>query len=91
MRSWQDFDLIGTIQVALFLFSGTFAPLSVYDSAVLRRIIECSPLYQATDLIRSITLGDLSLRLLGPLAYLIVMTGIGLFVASRRMAKRLLK
>ena len=28
MRGWQDFDLIATIQVALFLFSGTFAPLS---------------------------------------------------------------
>src|SRR5262249_24616388 len=23
MRSWQDFDLVGTVQVALFLFSGT--------------------------------------------------------------------
>ena len=30
MRSWQDFDLVGLVTLPLFLFSGTFYPLSVY-------------------------------------------------------------
>src|SRR6266511_2864017 len=35
MRSWQDFDIMGTIQFTLFLFSGTFAPISTYPTGFL--------------------------------------------------------
>ena len=56
MRSWQDFDLMGSAQFALFLFSGTFVPAQGYP-AVLRWIVEVTPLYRAVDLIRGITTG----------------------------------
>lgn len=91
MRSWQDFDLIGTVQVALFLFSGTFTPLSVYHFAPLRWLIMASPLYQSVALVRAITLGRLDLGALWHVAYLIVMAGGALWLASRRMNKLLLK
>jgi lipooligosaccharide transport system permease protein len=91
LRSWQDFDLIATVQVALFLFSATFTPLSAYHSAVVRFVIECSPLYQAVQLVRGITLDELSYALWGHVAYLVVMTAVGLVIASRRMTRTLLK
>jgi lipooligosaccharide transport system permease protein len=91
IRSWQDFDLVATIQVAMFLFSATFAPLSAYHSAVARFVIRLSPLYQAVQLVRGITLDQLSYGLLDHVAYLAVMAVIGLVIASRRMTKTLLR
>jgi len=90
MRSWQDFDLMATAQFALFLFSGTFAPVSTYPP-VLRVVVEVTPLYHAVELIRGLTTGSLSLGLLGHVAYLVVIAGVGLAIAGRRMARLLLK
>jgi lipooligosaccharide transport system permease protein len=91
MRSWQDFDVVATVQIALFLFSGTFVPLSVYHQAWLRALIQVSPLYQSVALLRGITLGRLDLGMLGHVAYLAVLVAVGLIVASRRMSQQLLK
>ena len=33
MRSWQDFDLIQLVVLPLFLFSGTFYPITSYPPA----------------------------------------------------------
>jgi lipooligosaccharide transport system permease protein len=90
MRSWQDFDLLATVQLALFLFSGTFAPVGSYN-LVMRILVEVTPLYHSVELIRGITTGSLRLALLGHAAYLVVMAAIGLLVAGRRMGKLLLK
>jgi lipooligosaccharide transport system permease protein len=91
MRSWQDFDIVGTVQVALFLFSSTFTPLSVYHAAPLRWLISASPLYQSVALVRAITLGRPDLAMVGHLGYLTVMAGGALWLASRRMNRLLLK
>ncbi len=91
MRSWQDFDVVATVQIALFLFSGTFVPLSVYHQAWLRALIQVSPLYQSVALLRGITLGRLDIGMLGHVAYLAVLVAVGLVVASRRMSQQLLK
>jgi lipooligosaccharide transport system permease protein len=90
MRSWQDFDLMGTAQLALFLFSGTFAPVSSYPFP-LRLLVEATPLYHAVELIRGLTTGSLHPVLFGHAAYLVVMAGVGLAIAGRRMARQLLK
>ena len=90
MRSWQDFDLMATIQVALFLFSATFTPLSAFHSAVFRVIVQASPLYQAVVLVRGFSLGDLTVGMAGHLAYLLIMASVGLAIASRRMRAQLL-
>jgi lipooligosaccharide transport system permease protein len=89
MRSWQDFDLMGTAQFALFLFSGTFAPVSSYP-LVVQLIIKATPLYHAVELIRGLTTGSLRFGLLLHVGYLIVMTGVGLAIAGRRMGRLLL-
>ncbi|MEJ3745159.1 ABC transporter permease [Actinomycetes bacterium KLBMP 9797] len=85
MRSWQDFDLMGSAQFALFLFSGTFVPAERYP-VVLRWLVEVTPLYRAVDLIRGITAGAGGHPWLD-LAYLIAVAVLGLMVAARRVGK----
>jgi lipooligosaccharide transport system permease protein len=90
MRTWQDFDLIQLFVLPMFLFSGTFYPISAYPEA-LRVIVQITPLYQGVDLIRSLTVGAISPILLGHVAYLVAMGLVGLAVTSRRLDRLLLK
>jgi lipooligosaccharide transport system permease protein len=88
MRSWQDFDLMASAQFALFLFSGTFVPAQGYP-AVLRWVVELSPLYRSVDLVRGIAIGTGGWVWLVDVAYLIAMFAAGLAVAGRRMGRLL--
>lgn len=88
MRSWQDFDLMGSAQFTLFLFSGTFVPAEVYP-AVLRWVVELTPLYRSVHLIRGLCVGVPGWSWLLDLAYLLVLTGAMLALASRRMGRML--
>jgi lipooligosaccharide transport system permease protein len=90
MRSWQDFDLMGSAQFALFLFSGTFVPPQAYPG-VLRWLVEISPLYQSVVLVRGITIGSLGRQQAIAVLYLLAATVLGLLVAGRRMNKLLCK
>jgi lipooligosaccharide transport system permease protein len=90
MRGWQDFDIVATVQFALFLFSGTFAPVTSYPP-VMRWIVQVTPLYQAVELIRGLTTGSLRWGLLVHVGYLAALAAVGLTVAGRRMGKLLLK
>jgi lipooligosaccharide transport system permease protein len=91
MRGWQDFDLLATVQLALFLFSGTFAPVGSAYPAPLRVLVEVSPLYQSVELVRGLTTGAPGPALLLHAAYLAAMAALGLFVAGRRMSRLLLR
>ncbi len=91
MRSWQDFDLMGSVQFTLFLFSGTFVPAESYHPA-LRWLVEVTPLYRAVDLIRGISIGtDEVLGGLIDVGYLLLVTVVGLAIAGRRMTTLLCK
>ena len=90
MRSWQDFDLVVSVQFALFLFSGTFVPAERYP-AVLRWVVEFTPLYRSVDLIRSVTTASWGWRPVVDVVYLLVLFGFGLVVAGRRMTALLCK
>jgi lipooligosaccharide transport system permease protein len=90
MRSWQDFDVMAVVQFALFLFSGTFVPVSEYPRP-LELLVQATPLYHSVELIRGLTTGSAGASLLLNVGYLIVMAAAGLAVAGRRMGKLLLK
>ncbi|BFU46341.1 ABC transporter permease [Krasilnikovia sp. MM14-A1004] len=90
LRSWQDFDLMVAVQFALFLFSGTFVPAQAYP-ALLRWIVELTPLYRSVHLIRGITTGVFTPSQLADVAYLLVLLAVGLVVAGRRMERLLCK
>ncbi len=86
LRSWQDFDYLAVVIFALFLFSGTFAPVASFP-AVLRVLVELTPLYQAVELVRGLTTGLPGWGSLVHVAYLVAVATAGLTIASRRMGK----
>lgn len=90
MRSWQDFEWIALAILPMFLFSGTFYPLSTYPTAV-RWLVQITPLYQGVHLERGLTTGDVGAGLVVSAVYLLVMGGIGAVVAGRRLGRLLLR
>ena len=88
MKSWQDFDLVNMVMMPLFLFSATFFPLTVYPPA-LRIVAQISPLYHGVEIIRALTLGTVDVVIFAHIAFLVVMTLIGLSITARRLEKLL--
>jgi len=89
MRSWQHFEFVTLSTLPMFLLSTTFYPLSVYPRAI-QLFIEITPLYQGIVLLRGLTFGVVGPGLLPRVAYLVLMGLAGLFVAGRRIRRRLL-
>jgi lipooligosaccharide transport system permease protein len=90
MRGWQDFDLVQLVILPMFLFSGTFFPLSTYPRPV-QTFIQLTPLYHAVALERAVSLGLFDASNLVDVGYLVAMGIIGLAIVSRRIDGLLLK
>jgi len=89
MRSFVDFDLVNLAIIPMFLFSGTFFPLTQYPDW-LQWVVRCTPLYQGVALERALVFGDIGPGLLVHVAYLAIMGSVGLWVAGRRLSTLLL-
>lgn len=89
-NSYQQMDFINIAMLPMFLFSGSFYPLTVYPG-VIQGIIKSLPLWQAIDLERSLTLGIVSRGLLYHLVYFAVMIVVGLTITTRRLTKLFLR
>ena len=89
MKSWQNFEYVMLVAVPMFLFSGTFYPLSVYPH-VIGVIVAWSPLYQGVAILRDLVLGAPSVDLLWRAGYLLALGALGLALAGRRIGKLLL-
>ena len=73
----------------LFLFSGTFFPLSQLPES-LQLVAWATPLFHGVELVRGAVLDTLEpVTALLHLAYLLVMFGIGTFLAERTLTKRM--
>jgi lipooligosaccharide transport system permease protein len=88
MRSWTDFDLVAAAMVPMFLFSGTFFPLSRYPEWF-AWVVRSTPLYQGVELIRSLTFGTLDWTTPLHALYLIVLGTVCTRHAGRRLARLL--
>jgi lipooligosaccharide transport system permease protein len=93
--AWLERDegmnaLFRFIIMPLFLFGGTFFPISQLPP-VARQIAYLTPLWNGVDLMRHLTLGTATWGLsLVHVAYLLLWVVGGLFVASRSYARRLI-
>jgi lipooligosaccharide transport system permease protein len=77
--------------VPMFLFSGTFFPVSRLPGA-LQPVAYATPLWHGVSLCRGFTLGTIgALPALGHFAYLLSWTVVGLVVARRTYRRRLLR
>lgn len=83
-KSYQQMGLINISLLPIFLFSGSFYPLSVFPDWA-QIIIKTLPLWHAIELIRSLSLGIINFSLLGHIAYFLVMIVAGLFFTTRRL------
>jgi lipooligosaccharide transport system permease protein len=89
MRTWQDFDMVSLAFIPLFLFSGTFFPITVY-AGWLQALVRCTPLYQGVVIERAADLGIFYWVLLLHVAYLAAMAIGGMVVTRRRLGRLLL-
>ncbi len=90
MRKWQDFDVVTVVTMPMFLFSGTFFPISVYPDW-LETIVELTPLYRGVHMLRSFSTGEVGPMVLIDIAYLGVMGLVGVSITARRLRGLLLK
>jgi lipooligosaccharide transport system permease protein len=84
MKNFHQMDWINFFMLPMFLFSGTFYPISVFPEWI-QVIIRALPLNQAVELIRGLTLGNLDAALAGHAFYFVVMIAAGLFFTTRRL------
>lgn len=84
MQSFQQLEIVNVVLLPMFLFSGSFYPLDVFPEW-LQTIIRLFPLAHAIDLVRGLTLGNISWALAGHAMYFVVMIVIGLFFTTRRL------
>jgi len=83
-NSYQQMGLINISLLPIFLFSGSFYPLSVFPDWA-QIIIKTLPLWHAIEMIRNLTLGIINFSLLGHVAYFLVMIVGGLFFTTKRL------
>lgn len=89
MRSFQDFEWVTLLTLPMFLFSATFYPVTVYP-AWLRWVVEATPLYRGTVMVRELTTGTVSAASLVSVVYLVVLAAVGMLVVRRRLDRLLL-
>jgi lipooligosaccharide transport system permease protein len=89
LRTVQDFDLpFGLVIMPMFLFSGTFFPISVYPEW-LQVAIQLTPLVHAVELLRGLTTGVVGPAILLHVAYLAVFGSVAMVIARRRLEVKL--
>jgi len=89
-HSYQQMDFINIAMLPMFLFSGTFYPLTVYPG-YLQGIIKSLPLWQAISLVRDLTLGMVGPGVILHVAYFVVMICLGLVITTKRLTKLFLR
>jgi lipooligosaccharide transport system permease protein len=90
VRSWQDFTIVLSVFIPLFLFSGTFYPISLYPPW-LQLVVQLTPLYHGVDLLRSLTTGSIGPWLLVDIGYLAALSLAALALASARLERLLMR
>lgn len=83
-ESFSQMNWISFFLLPMFLFSGTFYPVSVFPQWI-QTIVNALPLAQAVNLVRGLMLGNVSTDLIIPIIYFITMIIIGLIVTTRRL------
>lgn len=90
VRSFHEMNWINFFLLPMFLFSGTFYPISVFPEWI-QAIIRALPLWQAVDLIRSLMLGMVDWSLMSNILYFSVMIVVGLTITTKRLTALFLR
>ena len=83
-KSYQQMGLINISLLPIFLFSGSFYPLTVFPDWA-QIIIKILPLWHAIELVRNLTLGIIGWHLVGHILYFLTMIVLGLYFTTKRL------
>ena len=90
MKTFQHMDWVQIVLMPMFLFSATFFPLAVYPEPI-QWVIRVFPLWHAVEMMRALAVGVLSWATAGHVLYFVVMAGIGVLLAARRLGALFLR
>lgn len=85
LTNFHQMNWLNFFMLPMFLFSGTFYPISVFP-VWLQWIIQALPLNQAVELQRGLMLGNLTWATAGHALYFVVMIVLGLVFTTKRLA-----
>ena len=84
MKSFHQLNWLNFWLLPMFLFSGTFYPITMYPQW-LQSIIMVTPLWQAIAMMRSLAFGIFDGALVIHVLYLAILAGVGLVLTSKRL------
>jgi lipooligosaccharide transport system permease protein len=84
MKSFQQLEIVNLFLLPMFLFSGSFYPVSVFPQW-LQFTVNLFPLTHAINLVRGLCLGNINLALAGHALYFVIMIICGLFFTTKRL------
>ena len=84
MKSYQQLEIVNMLLLPMFLFSGSFFPLSVFPQW-LQFTANLLPLTHAINLVRGLCLGNINMALAGHAMYFVIMIICGLFFTTKRL------
>lgn len=84
LSTYQRLEWVNVAMLPMFLFSGTFFPISVYPEA-LQWCIRAMPLWHGVELVRALTTGVFGIGLVAHVGYLVTRAGLGVVVAAWRL------
>ena len=90
MKTFQHMDWVQIVLMPMFLFSATFFPLAVYPEPI-QWVIRVFPLWHAVEMMRALAVGALSWATAGHVLYFVVMAGVGVWLAARRLGALFLR
>ena len=84
MTSFQQLEIINVFLLPMFLFSGSFYPITVFPQW-LQFVVNLLPLTHAINLVRGLCLGHINMALAGHAIYFVIMIICGLFFTTKRL------
>ncbi|HLY35712.1 MAG TPA: ABC transporter permease [Candidatus Limnocylindria bacterium] len=91
LRTVQDFDIpMGLIVQPMFLFSGTFFPVTVYPPTI-QMVMEVNPLFHGIRLIRGLSVGIVGWDEAWDAAFLVAFFLLMMWIAMRQMERKLIR
>ncbi len=88
--TFQQMDFINIAMLPLFLFSGSFYPLTVYPG-YLQGFLKALPLWQGIAMVRDFTLGIVDWGIMWHVLYFAMMAAIGVTFTTKRLTKLFLR
>jgi lipooligosaccharide transport system permease protein len=84
LKSFQQMNWVNFFLLPMFMFSGTFFPISVYPEPI-QAMVMAFPLWHGVEMIRGLMLGIINPALFIHIGYFVLMAVFGLLFTTRRL------